>query len=440
MPKSPLRSCRGRCYQGVKTQSREEIYMAVKEDIWRQIDEEKDEILKLASDLIKIPSVNPPGDMREIADFIMDYLSGYGLSCKAHEPEEGRINLICSLGSGSGRKLVLNGHMDVVPPGNAERWSFPPFSGKIENGFLHGRGASDMKGGDAGIISAMRLLTEAEDSLNGEVTITLVPDEETMGIYGTGWILEQGLVKPDACIIAEPTDVPLIDVGQKGAYWGKIRVEGTPIHGSLSPYKGDSAIMRACKVMNKMLEITKTKVKQPKDIVEVIESSKPLVEKLIGSEGIGVILSSPTLNIGIIRGGEKVNMVPSECEIEFDIRLPIGLKAADATTRLKELLSEFGDKVELIVVTSIDPNYTSPTSPIVEVTKSNVNDALGRAPDIFTQWASSDARHFRLRGIDTIHYGPAIIEGIHGLDEKVKVDDIITATKVYVGATLDYLS
>jgi succinyl-diaminopimelate desuccinylase len=414
--------------------------MNEKNSIWKQVDQEKEEILKLASDLIKIPSVNPPGDMQEIADFISNYLSGYGLSCDVHEPEKGRINLICSLGDDTGKKLVLNGHMDVVPPGSVDRWSFPPFSGKIEDGFLHGRGASDMKGGVAGIISALRLLTKVEDSLSGEVILTLVPDEETMGIHGTGWILDEGLVKPDACIIAEPTDVPLIDIGQKGAYWGKIKVEGTPIHGSLSPYRGDSAILKACKVMNKMMEITNTKIKQPEDIVEVIESSKPLVEKLIGSEGIGIILSSPTLNIGIIKGGEKVNMVPSECEMEFDIRLPIGLTAGEVTAKLEGLLLEFGSTVKLEVATSIDPNYTSPTAPIVQITKANVKDALGKDPDIFVQWASSDARHFRLRNIDTVHYGPAIIEGIHGLDEKVRVDDIITATKVYAGAAIDYLS
>jgi succinyl-diaminopimelate desuccinylase len=411
-----------------------------KRETWKHVEQERDEILKLSSRLIKIPSVNPPGDMKEIADLIMEYLSGYGLSCQVHEPEKGRINLICSLGSGAGKTLVLNGHMDVVPVGNEAKWSFPPFSGKIEKGLLHGRGASDMKGGVAGIISAMRLLTKVEDDLNGELILTLVPDEETMGIHGTGWILEKGLVKPDACIIAEPTDVPLIDVGQKGAYWGTVRVEGIPIHGSLSPYKGDSAILKACRVMSKMMEITKVKVRQPKDIVDVIESSKPLVEKLIGSEGIGIVLSSPTLNIGIIRGGEKVNIVPSECEIEFDIRLPIGFTADKATTELGKLLSEFGKDAELTLATSIDPNYTSPTSPIVKITRKNVREALGREPNIFVQWASSDARHFRLRGIDTVHYGPAIIEGIHGLDERVRVDDIITATKVYAGAAIDYLS
>lgn len=414
--------------------------MKTKEKVWKEIQREKQKIMKLSSDLIKIPSVNPPGNMKEIADYILEYLSGHGLSCKVHEPEEGRINVICNLGSKSGKRLVLNGHMDVVPVGNEDKWSFQPFSGKIANGFLHGRGASDMKGGVAGIMSAMCFLAKIEDRLNGELILTLVPDEETMGIHGTGWILEEGLVKPDACIIAEPTDVPLIDIGQKGAYWGKLGIEGTPIHGSLSPYRGDSAILKACRVMSKMMEITKTKVNQPKDIIDVIESSKKLIEKLIGSEGIGIILSSPTLNIGIIKGGEKVNIVPSQCEIEFDIRLPIGFTADKATAELKNLLAEFGNEVELVIATTIDPNYTSPEAPIVKLTRTNVKEVLGKEPDIFVQWASSDARHFRLRGIDTIHYGPAIIEGIHGLNEKVKVDDIISATKVYAGAAIDYLS
>ncbi|MFX0044740.1 MAG: ArgE/DapE family deacylase [Candidatus Hermodarchaeota archaeon] len=412
----------------------------VKERVWNKIDSQKAEIIKLASDLIRIPSENPPGNMSEIAAFVVGYLEQHGLVCEIYEPENGRINIICSLGEKTGKELVLNGHMDVVPAGDSERWDFPPFGGAIENGFLLGRGASDMKGGVAGIMSAMRFLVQEEDIMNGNVSLTLVPDEETMGVFGTGWILDEGLVNPDACIIAEPTDVHLIDIGQKGAYWGKVRIKGVPIHGSLSPYKGDSAILKACKVMNRMFEVTRTEVSQPDDIVDVIESSKHLIEGLIGEEGIGVILSSPTLNVGIIKGGTKVNVVPGACEIEFDIRLPIGFSVEDATKRLSEVLAEFGDDVELEMATGINPNYTAPTTSLVSLTKQNVNQVLGTEPDVFVQWASSDARHFRLRGIDTIHYGPAIIEGIHGLNEKVKVEDIVSAAKVYAGTAIDYLA
>jgi succinyl-diaminopimelate desuccinylase len=411
-----------------------------KDKIWKKIDEEHDEILELAGDLIRFPSENPPGDMTEIADFVVEYLSDYGLDCETHEPESGKINILCKLGSGKEKRLVLNGHLDVVPVGDEDDWSFPPFSGEVKNGFLLGRGASDMKGGDAGIISAMRLLVDYEDELEGTVTLTLVPDEETMGELGTGWILDEKLIDPTACVIAEPTDLPLIDIGQKGAYWGKVVVKGTPIHGSLSPYKGDSAIRKACKVMEKMFDITKLDVKAPKDIKKVIEESKPLIEDLIGEEGVGIILSSPTLNIGIIRGGNKVNIVPDRCELEFDMRLPIGFDVDKASAHMKEILEDFGDDAVLDIGTAIDPNYTAPEAPIVTSTMDNVQKVLGREPRIFTQWASSDARHFRNRGIDTVHYGPAIIEGIHGIDEKVKADDVVQATKVYTGTILDYLS
>ncbi|MGV9169828.1 MAG: M20 family metallopeptidase [Promethearchaeia archaeon] len=411
-----------------------------KEKIWKQIDKEQEEIVSLAGDLIKYPSENPPGDMSEIGEFVVGYLSNYGLDCETHEPEPGKINIICRLGSGKDKRLVLNGHLDVVPVGDEDDWSFPPFSGEVKDGFLLGRGASDMKGGDAGIISAMRLLIDYEDELDGTVTLTLVPDEETMGTMGTGWILDEKLVDPTACIIAEPTDLPLIDIGQKGAYWGKVVVKGKPIHGSLSPYKGDSAIRKACKVMEKMFDITKVDVRAPSDIKKIIEESKPLIEKLIGEEGVGVVLSSPTLNIGIIKGGSKVNIVPSKCELEFDMRLPIGFDVDEVSSRMDEILEEFDGDAVLDVGTAISPNYTAPDRPLVSLAIKNVEKVLGDEPRVFTQWASSDARHFRNRGIDTIHYGPAIIEGIHGIDEKVQAQDIVQATKVYTGVILDYLA
>ena len=101
--------------------------------------------------------------------------------------------------------------------GNEKNGGFPPFSGEIKNGYILGRGASDMKGGLAGIISVMELLAELEVELNGTLTLTLVPDEETGGKFGIGWIMMQGIIKPDACIVAEPTGLTFIDIGQRGA-------------------------------------------------------------------------------------------------------------------------------------------------------------------------------------------------------------------------------
>nr|NIQ04278.1 M20 family metallopeptidase [Candidatus Korarchaeota archaeon]NIU82093.1 ArgE/DapE family deacylase [Candidatus Thorarchaeota archaeon]NIW12504.1 ArgE/DapE family deacylase [Candidatus Thorarchaeota archaeon]NIW50723.1 ArgE/DapE family deacylase [Candidatus Korarchaeota archaeon] len=349
------------------------------------------------------------------------------------------INLIAHIGNNSEPTLSFNGHMDVVPAGNLKKWDHPPYGGVIKNGYLWGRGASDMKGGVAGLLSAMRILTQVEDNLNGKLSLTLVPDEETGGHRGSGYIVREKLVKPDACIIAEPTGIPLIDIGQKGAIWLKIIVEGVPTHGSLAPYKGDNAILKAQKVMNNLLRLTEMPASPGKDIASVIEQSKPLIEDLIGEKGIGKVLSFPTVNIGTIKGGTKTNIVPSECEFDVDIRLPIGITVEEAKNKIKNLLEEFGANIKIKFETTIDPNYTLPNTDLVTSAKKTVNEIVDEPAQLFVQWASSDARFFRLNGIPTIHYGPAEVEGIHGYNEKVKVDDLVTATKVYVGTALDYL-
>ena len=192
--------------------------------------------------------------------------------------------------------------------------------------------------------------------------------------------------------------------------------------------------------MNKILKATEIKANPPEDIAQVIEKSKEIADALIGEKGIGKILSSPSVNVGIIKGGTKVNMVPDKCEIEIDMRLPIGISVNDAIEKVKELLEEFKDDVVFTVITGTEPNYTPPNTELVSLARENIKEVLGVNPNVFVQWASSDARYFRLKGIPTIHYGPAVIEGIHGYDEKVKAEDVVTATKVYVGTAIDFLA
>ncbi|MEM2083842.1 MAG: ArgE/DapE family deacylase [Nitrososphaerota archaeon] len=412
--------------------------MNIKEKIWKEIDNKKSTIIKLASDLIKIPSENPPGDMSQISSFIIDHLKSYGLKYEIYEIEKGRINIICKLGSLNKPLLMLNGHMDVVPAGDSSRWSFPPYSGEIKNGFILGRGASDMKGGLAGIIATMEFLAESNINLPGSLVLVIVPDEETGSYYGNEWIMKQKIFKPTACIIAEPTSIDSIDVGQRGALWIRITVKGKPIHGSLSPYLGDNAIMKSFDICKKVLKLTEIKSTPPFDIKETIDFSQAFIEKLIGFKNIGKILISPSVNIGMINGGTKINMVPDKCNIDVDIRLPIGLSVEQVKKELISFLKEYEKDIELNVITAMEPNYTSPKENIVKCLYKNIKEVTSIDPKIFVQWASSDARFFRYAGIPTIHYGPSIIEGIHGYDEKVKAEDVIIATKVYIGTVIDF--
>lgn len=411
----------------------------VRHRLLKEVDDRSSEIVTLASDLIKIPSENPPGDVGKITEFLAKYLRDVGVEVSIFESVEGKPNLLCQTGSGaSPRSLLLNGHTDVVPAGSREGWKLDPFSGEVKDGYIHGRGASDMKGGLAGIVFAFMLLHRQRESLRGILKLQLVPDEETGGQYGTKWLAEEGHSESTAAIIAEPTGVDAIDVGQKGVLWLKVEAKGTPAHGSLAPYVGDNAILKAASVAQRLRLVTGIRARPPKDIAPVIASSKRVAEQLIGKKGIGRILQSPTVNIGTISGGTKVNMVPDRCTIDVDVRLPIGVNADQVLKKARTIASKHGAEVK--VVRESSPNYTSPTEEIVKILGRNIRELTGKPPRVFVQWASSDARYLRERGIPTVHYGPAHLEGIHGFNEKVRADDVVAATKVYVATAMDYLT
>ncbi len=396
------------------------------------------EVLDLARKLIKIPSENPPGDMNEIAAFIEEYLSEVGVKIERYEPVKGKISLIARIGSNSGKELIFNGHMDVVPVGDKSRWEFDPFLGEIRDGYLLGRGASDMKGGLAGIIYAFKKLVKYEKELRGRLTLVCVPDEETGGEHGTGYLVSQNIAVGSSVVIAEPTGMDFIDVGQKGALWMRITIYGKPIHGSLSPYAGESAILKAADLMKELLSsVTGLKPKVPEDMKPVIEESKKIAEQLIKIKGIGKILDHATINFGIIKGGTKINIVPEKCELDVDIRVPVGMTSEEVASHVEKIVSKYGGEVSYIEKSNA--NYTPPGSDIVKIAAANIEQIIGIKPRLLVQWASSDARFYRGKGVPTIHYGPAEVGVIHGYNEKVKAEDIVKACKVYAGIAADYL-
>lgn len=411
--------------------------LETRKSLLQEVESRSSEIIRLASDLIKIPSENPPGDVNKITEFLVKYLQDTGVDVSVMESVKGKPNLVCQTGSESSRSLLLNGHTDVVPAGFREHWKFDPFGGEIKDGYIHGRGASDMKAGVAGIVFAFALLHRERKELKGLLKLQLVPDEETGGQYGTKWLTEGGHADSTAAIVAEPTGVEAIDIGQKGILWLKIETKGTPAHGSLAPYVGDNAILKAASLAKELQSITRMRARPPKDIRQVIASSKRVVEQLIGKRGIGRILQAPTVNIGMISGGTKVNMVPDKCITDVDIRLPIGVRANEVLKRARTIAAKHDGVVD--VISESPPNYTSPGEEIVTILENNVREVARTKARIFVQWATSDARFLRAGGIPTAHYGPAYLEGIHGLNEKVRVDDVVAATKVYVATALDYL-
>lgn len=407
------------------------------------VDEHKSEIIELCSDLIKIRSQNPGDSMDKIIEYITDYLDDVNIEYKKVSINENFPVIIASIGSDSNNLLYFNGHCDVVPVGVEERWSFNPFSGEIRNGKLLGRGTSDMKCGLAGLLFVMSTLRKQRIKLEGKIVFHIVSDEETGGDFGTKWLYNDGQIN-DAlgCIIAEPTSYNNCEVGQKGSLWINFKSHGKPAHGSVGNYVGENAITNLMKVLARLEELRRMKGEFKSNQLEVLENSKKIVKAAQGVEGVENVIDHVTVNIGTISGGSKTNMVPDYCEASVDIRVPIGLKINDVIQRIEKMLLELGldSKVTYNYTWNSESNYTDINTELVKSVIRNATEVWGKEVVPAYQWASSDARYYRLKNIPTIQYGPANTEGIHAYDEDVDVEDIINSTKVYFGIVIDLLT
>lgn len=414
----------------------------LKDRLIQEVENHKDELIDLCSKLIQIPSENPPGDSTEITTFIDEYLKNAGAETTWHESADKMYNLVSTIGNNKeGKHLIYCGHSDVVPSGDLSKWDFSPTSGGIVDGWLLGRGASDMKAGLGGIIFAFALLKKLNIDLPGQLTLAVVPDEETGGEYGVPWLLEREIIKGDGCLISEPSSSFNPTIGQKGSYWFKLKVFGEPGHGSLSPLAGKNAITDMMAALDEIRKLWDLEIEIPDEVKPLIEKSKRYMREVEKErEAFQPVMDHVAVNIGKIQGGTKSNMIPESCEAEIDCRLPFGITQDDVTAYLHEKLDQLGIEYEIERFGfRSNANYTSAEDPVCKAIIENITYVSDHEAYGVMQWASSDARHFRDHNIPVLQYGPAYLPSIHGYNEKVKVDDIIRCAKVYTAAVVDYL-
>lgn len=413
----------------------------LKQKVIATVEAQKEDLLTLCSQLIQIDSTNPPGDTTEITKYIQSYLERFGMKVDIHESAPLQYNIISKYGSEEGKKLIYCGHTDVVPVGNLDNWDFDPFSGEIKDGYLLGRGASDMKAGLGGLLFATTLMKQLDITLPGEVILAIVPDEETGGENGVPWLLNNGLVTGDGCLIAEPSSKYNPTIGQKGSYWFKLEVYGQPGHGSLSPILGGNAIVDMLKAIERIQALFTLEFALPEEVESLVAISKRYMREVEKErEAFQPILDHISCNIGKIQGGTKANVVPESCMVEIDCRLPFGVSEDFVTEYIERELNELGIsyKLERFGFRS-EANYTSADDTVCRSIVDNIQEISGHEAYGVMQWASSDARHFRAHDIPVLQYGPAELSTIHGYNERVQVDKIILATKVYAAAIIDFL-
>jgi succinyl-diaminopimelate desuccinylase len=410
-----------------------------------EVDRAADEIVDYTIDLVRMPTVNPPGDAYEpCARFIGNDLAARGFDVEyivargraEHSPKYPRVNVVGARRGGPGPVVHLNGHFDVVPPG--DRWTLDPFGGIVRDGKIYGRGVCDMKAGIAAAVFAAEAIRRAGVELPGTVEISGTVDEESGGFAGVAWLAETGRVargRTDYVIIPEPLNVDRICIGHRGVYWFELTTRGRIGHGSM-PFLGVSAIDG----MGHVLDAIRTELK-PR--LAARTTAMPVVPD--GAR-------HATININGIDGGQPVGgiqtpCVADRCRAVFDRRFLIEEGFETTKRELVELIDRAiadvgGVTYEMRDLMIVDPTKTPDGSPVVGALDSAILRVLGTPARLIASPGTYDQKHFaRIGGVPhCVAYGPGDIEQAHQPDEWCRIDDLVNATKVIALATLDLMS
>jgi acetylornithine deacetylase/succinyl-diaminopimelate desuccinylase-like protein len=423
----------------------------------------KHKAVELLSQYLKINTTNPPGNESKGVEFLASILKKEGVKYKTYEAAAGRGSIKAVLpGSGQKGAIILLSHIDVVPAKAAE-WSVDPFDGLVKGGYIYGRGALDMK--SLGILELLALIDIKRQGLTPcrDIIFLAVADEEAGGASGAQYLLDKYPEEFQADLVLNEggfglhdvlTDRPLFMIAsaEKGVCQVKLTSSGSPGHGSV-PH-GENALEKMVQGLSRVLEAENPLIVTPliaeyfKQLGTEWEFLKPylvdgktetLIDVLIESGMIEVPQMSAmlknTFSLNRLQSGNKINVIPSKAEAEFDIRLLPGTEPNVVIDKIQSALGEENIKVEAIKIAraSESPMDTEEFEIIKNVHLEHYPDALAVASLLF---GASDSRFFRKRGIHCYGVCPMLINleelsRIHGVDERVSEENMIKGTQVF---------
>jgi succinyl-diaminopimelate desuccinylase len=400
-----------------------------------RVDELAEEMIEWLGDLVRIPTINPPGEnYRDCAQLIGDKLTEFGYDTCFIEaigrpecsPEHPRVNVIGRLNATRIHPtLHFNGHIDVVPAGAG--WTGDPFAAELRDDRIYGRGVTDQKAGIAASLFAVEAIRRAGIRIAGSVEQSATVDEESGGFAGVAYLAEHGHVRPDLVdyvIITEPLDYDRICLGHRGVYWFEVLMHGRIAHGSM-PFLGASAIDRMARLIERIERELKPKLAKRRTRMPV----EPQAAR------------SATINVNSVLGGQDTNLpqtpcVADLCRAVFDRRFLIEEKLEDVREEFIELLDQLREddaelKYELKDLMIVHPTMTSPESQLVKTLSAVITGTIGREPPLIASPGTYDQKHFaRIAGIEQcIAYGPGILKMAHQPDEYCEIEHLTAACK-----------
>ena len=409
------------------------------EQLFRAIDDRRDELVALTADLIRFPTVNPPGEAyTPCAEFIANRLRKRrfetqlirGQDTPGDSDRSPRTNVVARFdGRGHGPTVHFNSHIDVVEAG--EGWTVDPYGGIVKDGRVYGRGACDMKGGLAASIIAAEVFMDVYPDFPGAIEISGTVDEESGGFGGVAYLASKGFFsKPrvDHVIIPEPLNKDRICLGHRGVWWAEIETKGRIAHGSM-PFLGDSAIRHMGAVLHAFEE-------ELFPALDRKQTQMPVVP-----EG----ARRSTMNINSIHGGQTEDFFPGlpspnvadTCRTVIDRRFlleeSIDQVKGEVTSildRLKRERPKFDYSIRDLM--EVQPTMTERDAPVVTAVAEGIREIFGKEPDYVISPGTYDQKHVARIGHlhDCIAYGPGILDLAHQPDEWVGIDDMVESAKV----------
>lgn len=385
------------------------------------------------AELVKVPSDNPPGDCLAHATRAARLLEDLGFTVERHKvPDDiaranGMIsatNLVARHRFGPGPTIALNAHGDVVAPGAG--WTHDPYGAEIVDGQMFGRGVAVSKSDFASYAFALLALIKSGAPLKGAVELHLTYDEEQGGEIGPGWLLSQGISKPDAVICAGFSYAVVI--AHNGCLHLEVEVKGRSAHAAI-PSTGVDALEAATHLLNAIYAYRGT-----------------LASMVSGVKGIG----SPQINVGLISGGINTNVVPDRVTFRLDRRIipeetPEAVEAEVRAVIAGAAKGRPAAKVDVKRVLLARPlTPTDATMRISDAVCANATKVFGETIGSNGVPLYTDARLYAEKGIPVVLYGagPRTIEEANGhrADERLRLDDLEKATRVIAMTVRDLLS
>ncbi len=354
----------------------------------------KKRLIKLAQDLIRIDSRNPDRDEYKIALFTKQYLTKFRVNSRIYEFKKRRLNVVSELYKNKSESLLITPHLDTVPAGTG--WKYDPFAATVNNGRIYGVGATDCKVNLAVAMEVMNSLVEDGVSLDYKLIFAATADEESGSVYGLFPLLEKKILKPKAALVLDADEFEVI-VAQKGLLHIKIKVAGRRAHGAY-PWLGVNAIDAALK------------------ITQDLKSMK--FDYIMNK-----YLHPPTMNIGTIHGGDKVNVVADWCEFELDFRFLPGTDAEELVGRIKNTVKKHALKYKIEIEGIQKPYNINENHPLVKCFMSSAK-THGVRSSIKGSEGATVISFFQEKGIPAIATGFGCHDCAHAVNEYLEIDNL----------------